>query len=99
MLSFALSEKYNEEKQLRLVSQRTFAAAQQEINVLLNVKVEERTSQLQSALEKLKLISETDPLTNLNNRRSIDDQLQQLFIESIENKCNIALVMLDIDFF
>ena len=99
LLSFALSEKYNEEKQLRLVSQRTFAAAQQEINTQLNTKVEERTSQLQSALEQLKLISETDPLTQLNNRRSIDNHIQQLFSEGIEHNTSLSIVMLDIDFF
>ncbi|MCG7530651.1 sensor domain-containing diguanylate cyclase [Psychrobium sp. MM17-31] len=99
LLSFALSEKYNEEKQLRLEAEHAYAVAQENINAQLNVKVKERTAQLEEALQKLKLISETDALTGLNNRRCIDDLIQQRFEYCIENQTYIAIVMLDIDFF
>jgi len=99
LLSFALSEKYNEEKQLRLEAEHAYAVTQENINAQLNVKVKERTLQLETALQKLKLISETDALTGLNNRRCIDDLMVQKFEHCIAAKTNIAIVMLDIDFF
>lgn len=77
------------------VSLYYFAVVQNELkqlNETLEQKVKDRTE----ALERL---ASTDPLTSLMNRRSFYKQAEIIFQKSIRYQRNIAMLMLDIDYF
>lgn len=63
-----------------------------ELNETLEQKVEDRT-------RELKRIASTDPLTTLMNRRSFYKQAEAIFQKAIRYQRNIAMLMLDIDYF
>ena len=65
----------------------------------LERKVAERTDALTELNSKLALLSETDPLTGLANRRSFDDHYAALWSRSLGERRSIALAMIDIDEF
>ncbi len=65
------------------------------VNSNLESLVEERTSDLQGALEKMEVMSKTDYLTKLPNRLSMLEKIEQLI--SLKNSFCIALV--DVDHF
>jgi len=76
--------------------------AQRELLILnkeLEEKVKERTSALESANEKLKLLATTDPLTGVNNRRSFFEQAEQKFKAFKRYKRPQVIMMIDIDYF
>ena len=50
-------------------------------------------------MEKLELISKTDPLTGLYNRRSIREKLEYEFIHYKKTKNNFSVIIADIDYF
>lgn len=49
--------------------------------------------------EALLRLSNTDPLTGLENRRAIDSRLRQLWDEWIKAEHNFAVFLIDVDFF
>ena len=69
------------------------------INKLLDEKVQERTLQLDKAIEDLEYLSCTDDLTSLANRRHFDKQLQQSIAKCNANELPLSLIYMDIDFF
>ncbi|MCB2292744.1 GGDEF domain-containing protein [Clostridium algoriphilum] len=54
---------------------------------------------LQYDMEKLELISKTDPLTGLLNRRNIIEKIENEIVKYKINKIKFALIIADIDFF
>lgn len=61
-------------------------------NKTLEEKVEERT-------KELKELSNRDPLTNLYNRRYLDDVSEELMLLAKRNCTNLSVLMIDIDMF
>ncbi len=61
--------------------------------------VVERTKELNEANKKLELLSHTDALTGVANRRYFDEVLAQEWLRAIRNKSFISLILIDVDFF
>ncbi len=99
LLSIALAERVNEEKRQRIF-------AEQRLSTSLEEKVEERTKELNHALEQLEeanrvlsQISHTDSLTQIANRRFFDIQLAHEYKSATRGAYPLALIMIDIDYF
>jgi len=65
----------------------------------LEIKVEQRTSELTQLNEELQRISLSDGLTGIANRRYFDEYLEREWQRAKKQKTSLALIMLDIDFF
>ena len=52
-----------------------------------------------AAEAEIKSLAFTDPLTNLPNRRLLQDRLHQALIQAKRNNCRLALIFLDLDKF
>jgi len=61
--------------------------------------VEQRTSELTVANQKLEAISLTDSLTSIANRRYFDQLIHKEWQRAIRKKSPISLIMVDIDYF
>jgi diguanylate cyclase (GGDEF)-like protein len=99
LLSIALAERVNEEKRQRIL-------AEQHLSTSLEIKVQERTLELNKALKQLEAantelskISHTDSLTQIANRRSFDLQLAFEYKSATRGGSPLALIMIDIDHF
>ncbi len=66
---------------------------------LLEKRVENRTADLRKANAALELLSQTDGLTALHNRRYFDLQLEKEWKRLCREQLPISLIMCDIDFF
>lgn len=99
LLSFALAQRINSEKLLRLDAQNEVLELQVKANVELEKRVAERTQELNNANEKLKEISDTDKLSGLKNRRYFDAFLEKEFARGFREKYFIGILMVDIDRF
>ena len=71
----------------------------QKRNDELEALVKERTGALEDANSKLELLSNTDGLTGIANRRSFDQMLAQEWNRAQRAGTTVALVMLDVDNF
>ena len=79
----------------------TIAAYQQQTNLL---KTQVQTAdkdikRLQQELEKANCLAKTDELTNLPNRRGLNEKLQQAVQTAREQQQTFSLLMIDIDYF
>ncbi|MGK7910299.1 MAG: diguanylate cyclase [Synechococcus sp.] len=65
----------------------------------LEIKVEERTSELRNANARLQLLATSDGLTNLANRYHFDSDLDRAWRRAHLAQTPLTLILLDIDFF
>lgn len=79
---------------------------EREANKNLEQKVQQRTQQLQDAMDdlhkanqELKRLSETDSLTGLFNRRKFEENFNERIAYALEHKSLIAFLFIDIDHF
>ncbi|ATX80149.1 diguanylate cyclase (GGDEF) domain-containing protein [Mariprofundus aestuarium] len=99
LLSLALGDRINSEKQQRIQAQEHVIRVQEKHQEELEMKVEERTIDLEKANAKLHLLATTDGLTEIFNRRHfLERGMHDLKIASRYNR-PIAVIMLDIDHF
>lgn len=70
-----------------------------ELNKTLEAKVASRTRQLSERNKELAILSLTDPLTNMSNRRHAMQQLSLLWDESNQYQKPLSCLMIDIDKF
>lgn len=105
-VSLILTKKVSEERRERLKAQMEILAVQRQVNDELETHVEERTEQLNEALNKLEnanaeltKLSITDPLTKVHNRRCFDDTLINEYRRAARANQHLAVVMIDIDHF
>ena len=81
-----------------------FAELEARVNSLLRIKklqneLAEREKQLSALNDKLREISLTDGLTKVDNRRSLEERLHEMWEHSVRLHEPIAIVMCDIDKF
>lgn len=96
MTILALSESAKKnEKQIILDTTRHNNTTMQALSHLINVS----TKELDEVQTELELLSITDPLTKLYNRRYFADISQDIFKISKRNTVDVSLLMLDIDKF
>lgn len=69
------------------------------ILVFVGISSASQIVSMQCNLERLELISKTDPLTGLYNRRCIMEKLENEFINYKKNKKKFSLIIADIDYF
>ena len=69
------------------------------LNAELEMRVAERTAELSAANQKLAIISISDGLTGLANRRHLDDVLNAEWRRAARQRTPLALLLLDVDFF
>ena len=58
-----------------------------------------KTRELQDANDKLEILSRTDGLTKVANRRYLDEISDLVWLRAIRNKIPISYLLIDIDFF
>jgi diguanylate cyclase (GGDEF)-like protein len=59
----------------------------------------EKTKELNEANKALKMLSRTDGLTGIANRRFMDEFIAKEWLRAIRNKVSISFILIDIDFF
>lgn len=69
------------------------------INQSLELKIQERTHELEQANKQLKELTLTDSLTQLSNRRAFETYFQDIFRLAQRNEVEISVIMCDIDHF
>lgn len=99
LLSFALAQRINVERQLRYEAQSETLETARRLNRELEDRVRERTRELETLNRKLNELSVTDELTGLRNRRFLDEQLRQEVEWARRTGRPMAVAMLDIDHF
>lgn len=99
LLSFALAQRINLERQQRQEAQEHALKIQREANEKLESRVNERTQELHQAYEKLKELSELDGLTQLKNRQCFDEALEKEWRRNSRENRDLSLLLLDVDHF
>lgn len=69
------------------------------INQSLELKIQERTHELEQANKQLKELTLTDSLTQLSNRRAFETYFQDIFRLAQRNEVEISVILCDIDHF
>ncbi|MCF2858795.1 sensor domain-containing diguanylate cyclase [Pseudoalteromonas sp. SMS1] len=98
-LSFAMAERINSERKKRFIAQAKSMSEIRKANQLLEVEVESRTRELQDAYDKLKHTSRIDELTQVFNRRSLNEALNTECLRAKRFGHSISVLMVDIDHF
>lgn len=70
-----------------------------QLNAELELRVKERTRQLEEANKKLGVLSITDGLTGVYNRRFFNEILSKEWRRALRSRKTLSLLMIDIDFF
>lgn len=71
----------------------------EENNQLLKRLVDEKTRELNLALEEISSLAATDPLTGLHNRLQIDKLLEQQLTSPAAVSEGLAVILIDLDYF
>lgn len=69
------------------------------LNASLDLKIKERTVQLEEANKTLNQLATKDALTGIANRYAFDQQLERSFEHAIQTKQNVSLLLIDLDAF
>lgn len=105
---YALSLSYRmkrEQEQRKIAEQETvnvqtdLLETQTQVNIKLESLVSERTSALEQANNQLKIMSETDVLTGLFNRRYFDEYFYNQYKKSAQSGIPIGILLIDVDHF
>jgi len=99
LLSFALADRINWERQLRNQAQQQALDTQRIANEELEHRVHARTEELEQANRKLKELSDTDQLTGLKNRRYLNLYIEREFARAQRYQLSMAVLMIDVDHF
>lgn len=78
---------------------KPFDAGELVARVKVQLKIKSLQDELKRSNELLKQLSNTDPLTHLNNRRYLMEALDREYQRAARKESNLSLVMIDIDHF
>jgi len=67
--------------------------------VIIRKEVIQKTKELKEVNEKLEQISLTDGLTQIANRRYLDEYLEKVWLMAVRDTSTVSFILLDIDFF
>lgn len=105
-LSLAIADRISTESRQRIQLQREAQKAQAralevqlKANETLEQKVQERTEELREVNRKLQQLSDTDQLTDISNRRSLERYLKHTFQRATIDGKSIAVLLIDVDHF
>ena len=106
LLAFALADRFNEIRRQKenaqneaLDAQKLLVENMQSNERLLEARVVERTEELQILNRKLEVLSTTDGLTGIANRRHFDEVLASEWSRAVRLGQPLALALLDVDWF
>src|SRR5690606_5214556 len=99
LLSFALADRINTERQEKLHAQQAALSAQTSLANELDRLVSERTDALEQANHRLEELSIQDGLTGLFNRRHFDTVFRTEFRRALREQSWISVLMIDVDHF
>ena len=99
LLSFAMAERINIERKLRFEAQDEALKVTRRLNEELELRVKERTEELEVLNEKLMELSNTDQLTGLRNRRCLERVMAEEWSRCLRYKHSMAVLMMDVDYF
>lgn len=106
MLAFALADRVHVMRREKEAAQRESMAAQSNLIAglqaserMLELRVEQRTYELQTANDHLAALSMTDGLTGIANRRRFDELLAAEWARAARQQHPLAVGLLDIDYF
>ena len=99
--NYALRMEYEGRDELALLAQKfnDMAGNIGQAHEQLEIRVAERTRDLEQANEKLAALSMTDSLTGIANRRRFDAALEAQLKRSARTGQPVALLMVDVDYF
>lgn len=69
------------------------------LNTSLDLRIKERTAQLEKANERLQQLATKDALTGIANRYSFDQQLDFYIKQALQTKNDLSLLLIDLDVF
>ncbi len=101
ILAFLLLQAYFLASRLndaRLASER-LQAESQSFATGLELRIAERTRELQVANAALQALSHQDPLTGVANRRAFEEAIDREWRRCVRNRQEIAVIMVDVDMF
>lgn len=113
LLSFALAERINQERRLRFDAQQDMLNTERELRRAreealdlqkratesLELRVKERTLELEGLNQRLEELSATDQLTGLKNRRFLDQVLVEEYARCTLYGHFLAILLMDVDHF
>ncbi len=99
LLSLGLAWKINQFKNEKLAAERTTLELQRSLNERLEGQVRQRTRELERANRQLTVLSRTDPLTGLLNRRQFLELVDQELQRRRRNGQPLLFAVMDIDDF
>lgn len=99
LLSFALAYRINLERTRRQDAQRHALILEREAKQNLEVKVAERTKELEVLNAQLRTMTFTDGLTKVANRRRFDEKLMEEWNRGPRHGQPLSLLVMDIDHF
>jgi diguanylate cyclase (GGDEF)-like protein len=99
LLSFALAYQINLERQRRQEAQQHALALEREAKENLEIKVSERTRELEILNAQLRTMTLTDGLTKVANRRRFDEKLLDEWNRGPRHGQPLSLLVMDVDYF
>jgi len=99
LVAFGVAHQFNVIQAGKVTAEKNALVAQRALNAELDMLVQERTASLQEANTQLKLLSTTDALTQVHNRRSFEDDIADLLGLEASDRQAWALGLFDIDHF
>jgi len=99
LLSFAMAERINQERALRFNAQQQALQSQTQAREELELRVTERTQELEEANHKLLELSQTDQLTGIKNRGFLDLYLDKQIRRFAESQRSMTVLLIDADHF
>lgn len=99
LVAFGVAHQFNVIQAGKVTAEKNALLAQRALNIELDKLVKERTASLEEANTQLKLLSTTDALTEVHNRRSFEDDITDLLGLHATDRQAWALGLFDIDHF
>jgi diguanylate cyclase (GGDEF)-like protein len=93
------ANKLTNETEQRCEAQMELNKLQQQTNAELEKKISDRTQELESLNDKLRHLSNTDALTQINNRMYFEEAAKQELKRCIRSSTQLCVALIDVDHF